>query len=287
MASVALHAALIWHDEVMHDLVFDKPQRVTLGCDGRSTFTLPALGLPAGFAVLRPGERGTVLTLGARMRGTICVDGTKHDVAALIAASPDGFAAQPIGERDWGVIDLDESGHHKLFFNFVPVEEPVRWLTTPMLAAGAIGYLVSTAALTVLWALKGVALAEAAFRGVVISTVAMLIGGYVWSALRKDGESMASLAFSVVLHAALLFMTFQVYTDDNPFVWPGLRSLAGEYLVAHVDSEPPPTRPAPGKTIETAASATAPAAREPARVEPAPAPRGGDQRPGEPRSAPQ
>src|SRR5690348_4881628 len=102
MASVALHTALIWHDEVMHDLVFEKPTRVTLGRDGRSTFTVPELGLPPGFAILRPGNRGYLLALGARMRGTICIDGTKHDVAALIAASPDGFAATPISERDWG-----------------------------------------------------------------------------------------------------------------------------------------------------------------------------------------
>jgi len=37
MAAVALHTALIWHDEVMHDLVVDKPRRITLGRPGRST----------------------------------------------------------------------------------------------------------------------------------------------------------------------------------------------------------------------------------------------------------
>lgn len=286
MGSVALHTALIWHDEVMHDLVFEKPRRITLGRDGRSTFTVPELGLPGAFAILRPGNRGYLLTLGARMRGTICLDGTRHDVVALIAASPDGFAGTPISERDWGVIELDESGHHKLFFQFVPAEEPVRWFTTPVLAAGVIGYCVSSAALTLLWALKGVPIAEAAFRGVAISTIAMVVGGYVWSALRKDGESMASLAFSVVLHAALLFMTFQVYTEDDPFVWPGMRSLAADYIVARLDSEPPPPKPTTGKTIESAAPAPASTPREPAPITPAIEPSAGGQRGGDRQPAP-
>lgn len=279
MGSVALHTALIWHDEVMHDLVLEKPRRITLGRDGRSTFTVPELGLPPAFAILRPGLRGYLLTLGARMRGTVCLDGTQRDVAALIAASPDGFAAAPIAERDWGVIELDESGHHKLFFQFVPAEEPVRTFTTAVVMAGAIGTAVSSAALTLIWALKGVPLVEAAFRGIGLATLALVIGGLVWSAIRKDSESIASLAFSVVLHTALLFMTYQVYVDENPFAWPGLRSLTGNYLVAQLDHTAPPPTPAPSAAAASSSTTTVP--DRPAETAP-PAPSaepGGDQRP--------
>jgi hypothetical protein len=213
MASVALHTALIWHDEVMHDLVVDKPRRITLGRDGRSTFTVPELGLPAGFAILAPGRRGYVLVLGARMRGTIRIDGKQHDVAALVAASPDGFAATPISVRDWGVIELDDTGQLKLFFQFVPAEDRLRMRVRP------------------------------------------------------DGESMASLAFSVVLHTALLFMTYQVAVDDDPFSWPGLRSLAGDYLVTRLERAEPPPVPAPADK-PAATVATAPASTPPRTPEP-------------------
>src|SRR5204862_2678998 len=141
------------------------------------------------------GLRGYLVSLAARMRGTICLDGTEHDVATLIAAG-DGVAAAPIGDRDWGVIELDDSGHHKLFFQFVPAEEPVRVFTTPVVLTGAVGTLISSAALTTIWALKGEPLVEAAFRGAGLAMLALVIGGYVWSAIRKDGESIASLAFS-------------------------------------------------------------------------------------------
>jgi hypothetical protein len=118
-----LRAALIWHDEVMHDVVLEKPGPVTLGADGKSTFVTPDLGLPAGFAIIRPGSRGYLLTLGDQMRGTISVGGEEQSVAEFVGkSSTNGFSATAIGERDWGVIDLDETGTHKLFFQFVPYE---------------------------------------------------------------------------------------------------------------------------------------------------------------------
>src|SRR6185503_16633130 len=121
VVSSALRAALIWHDEVMQDVVLAKPRRITLGQSGKSTFVVPEIGLPPKFAIVRPGNRGYLLTLGERMRGTICIDGRKQDVAELVARdSAGGFCATPISGRDWGVIDLDESGHYKLFFQFVP-----------------------------------------------------------------------------------------------------------------------------------------------------------------------
>jgi hypothetical protein len=246
----ALRTALIWHDEVMEDLVLDKPRRITLGQSGKSTFVVPEIGLPPKFAIVRPGNRGYLLTLGERMRGKICVGGVEKDIAELVKreGGSGGFCAASISGRDWGVIDLDESGHYKLFFQFVTIDDPPQFFTKPVLIAGGIGYIISSAALTLLWYLKGVAIDEAAFRGAGLSTLAMVVGGIVWSMVRQDTESQASLAFSVVLHGALLFMTYQLYDGENPFVWPGPRSLTGNYLVTRIDKEEPP-EPKPQPTV--------------------------------------
>src|SRR3954454_24643039 len=116
----ALRASLIWHDEVMDDVVCERGEPITLGASGTTTFVTPDVGLPPDFAVLRDGARGYVLTLGARMRGTMCIGGATVDVGEFVGA--DAFRATPIDCTDWGVIDLDESGAHKLFFQFVPVD---------------------------------------------------------------------------------------------------------------------------------------------------------------------
>ncbi|MBC7977910.1 MAG: AgmX/PglI C-terminal domain-containing protein [Myxococcales bacterium] len=258
----ALRTALIWHDEVMDDLVLDKPRKITLGHTGNTTFTVPELGLPPKFAIVRPGNRGYLLTLGERMRGTICVGGREKDVAELVRAegAAGGFCATPISNRDWGVIELDDSGAYKLFFQFVPVDEPPQFFTRQMMVAGAAGYVLSSLALVLLWYVKGVATDEALFRGIGLSTLAMIIGSVVWSMIRSEGESQASLAFSVVLHAALLFMTYQLYEGENPFVWPGPRALTGNYLVTRLDKEEPPEPPTPvvaEKKPQAAASAAA------------------------------
>jgi hypothetical protein len=256
-----LRTALIWHDEVMDDVVLDRPRPVTIGPTGHTTFVVPEIGLPPKFAIVRPGNRGYLLTLGERMRGTICIDGRKQDVAELVARdSAGGFCATPISGRDWGVIDLDESGHYKLFFQFVPVDDPPVFFTKQVMVAGGIGYALSAAALTVLWYLKGVELGDAAFRGAGIAAIGMIAGAVGWMMIRQDGESQASLAFSVVLHAALLFMTYQLYEGDNPFVWPGPRSLTGNYLVTRLEKEEPPEPPKPPPTIGNAQQAQAPAA---------------------------
>ena len=46
MTRTALRTALIWHDEVMDDLVLAKPQTITIGRTGRTTFVVPDIGLP-------------------------------------------------------------------------------------------------------------------------------------------------------------------------------------------------------------------------------------------------
>ena len=248
-----LRVAMIWHDEVMDDVVLAKPRTLTLGPGHRSTFVIPDVGLPASFAVVRPGNRGYLLTLGERMRGTICVGGQEQDVAELVRRSDrdgdGGFAATSIGPGDWGVIELDRSGAYKLFFQFVPLEEPPQFFTLPVLLAGLAGYAISCVALTLLWSWKNLPLSEAAFRGCGLATVALIGGAVAWSLIRQEGESQASLAFSVVLHGALLFAAYQLYDGDNPFVWPGPRALTGAYLVTRLDKEEPPPDPKPTPTV--------------------------------------
>src|SRR5260221_9912865 len=105
-------------------------------------------------------------------------------------------------------------------------------------------------------------IAESLFRGAVISTTALAISGVLyWIVSKHDGESQASLGFSVLLHAALLFMTYQLYDGNNPFVWPGPRDLTGNYLVTRLEPEPTPEKPKPVPTVgqkkeQTAAAAT-------------------------------
>ena len=115
---VALRTALIWRDEVMSDIVADAPQKITIGHKGKPTFIVPDVGLPPGFAIVSPGNRGYVLTLAEGMRGTICIDGQEHEVADYVqregGSAAGGFCATPISGRDWGVIDLDDSGVERI-----------------------------------------------------------------------------------------------------------------------------------------------------------------------------
>jgi hypothetical protein len=202
------------------------------------------------------------------MRGTICIDGVEKSVEEFVRRggegdSPGGFRATAISGRDWGVVELDDTGHYKLFFQFVPIEDHSPFLTPPVLYAGLGGWAISAATLASLWIAKDVAIGEALFRGVLLSTGALAIGALLRSLLKQDGESQASLAFSTVLHAALLFMTYQLYNGDNPFVWPGPRSLTGNYLVTRLEPEPPPPPPPPAAAAKsTGAESAAPKSPE-------------------------
>lgn len=128
-----LRVAHVWRDEVMADAVIGEPAPVTLGTDHRSTFTLPDLGLPEAFAILRPGARGYVLTLSAGMGGRIQLGGDELEVARFVAGSTSdraegaagSFRATPVGPGDWGVVELDDRGDHTLFFQFVADEAPL------------------------------------------------------------------------------------------------------------------------------------------------------------------
>ncbi|HLL20923.1 MAG TPA: AgmX/PglI C-terminal domain-containing protein [Kofleriaceae bacterium] len=249
--TVALRTALVWHDEVMSDVVVEKPTKITLGKSGKSTFVVPDIGLPAGFAIVRPGNRGYLLTLGERMRGTICLDGQEQDVAAFVRSDAQGgFRATPISGRDWGVIELDETGTVKLFFQFVPLEEAPQFLTPKVLLAGVVGYVLAGGVGTGLWAyLGGWDIDEAVFRGFGLSTLALVIAALASWFSKEDGESKASYAFSVALHGALLWTTFMLYSGEDPFAWPGPRSMTGNYLVTRLEPDPPPEPPTTQPTV--------------------------------------
>lgn len=236
----ALRTSLIWHDEVMADVVHEKPAPVTIGTDSSSTFVTPELSLPPSFSIVTPGRRGYVLTLSTKMSGTICLAGVEHDVRAFVAAGEagTGFHATALGPDDWGVIALDDPGDHKFFFQFVPHEVEDWNLGHPMILAGVGGYALSILALTLFWWNDGLALGEAAFRGASLASLAVGFAAIVRWAFKQNNESRASLAFSVLLHSAILLLTFQLYEKESPAVWPGPTSMTGTYLVKA--SEPPP-----------------------------------------------
>jgi len=275
VTTVALRTSLVWCGEVMDDVVVHKPSKITVSNKGKPTFIVPDVGLPKDFAIVRPGNRGYLLTLGEKMRGTICIDGERKDVQDLVRGQAGGFFATPISGKDWGVIDLDQSGDYKLFFQFVPVEDAQPFFTKPVLYAGLGGYLVSMLALAAIFYFKGVTadfmvadsgtlgdLTECLFRGWGLSTLALTIAGLGAWLLRQEGDQQASFAFSVLLHAALLFMTYQLYDGNDPFVWPGPRSLTGNYLVTRLEPEqkdpPKPVVATVGKQDTGAAAAKTP-----------------------------
>lgn len=211
MSTARVRASLIWHEEVMSDVVLDGAM-ITLGNTKRSTFLVPAdLRLPKDFPIIRRGDHGYVLTLGTRMRGTFCIDGLVKDVEQFVGGGDSGgggddsFRATPIGGRDWGVIELDDSGSLKLFFQFVD---------TP-------------------------------------------------TALPKTRTALElllpALAFSAVLHLIFLLVAYGLEQKGSAFVWPGPRSLTGNYLATHLKPDPPPPPPpppAPGAATTAPASAT-------------------------------
>lgn len=189
----------------MADVVDERPREITIGPGARATFVTPELGLD--FAIIRPGRRGHVLTLAGAMRGTVCVGGVEQDVAARIAQR--GSHAMAIGGVDWGVIELDASGHHKLFFAFVALDD-----------------------------VPGKPLFEA------------------------ELEQRASLAFSTLLHAALLFATYQLYAHRDTPIEP-LRDLTASYVVTRTSAFEVPRPAAAAPVAATVAPAMLPARHEP------------------------
>jgi len=123
MTTMKLHAALIWGGEPIADVILDKPGPITIGPVAGTTFTVPDLGLPEVFAIVSPGERGYLLTMGNEMAGTVSVGGVRKQVTDMVGAAP--FAATPVSAGDWGVVDLDGGGALQLFFQVAPITEAV------------------------------------------------------------------------------------------------------------------------------------------------------------------
>jgi len=268
MPTVALRTALVWHDEVMDDVVSEVPRKITVGSSGGTTFTVPNVGLPQDFAIVQPGKRGYLLTLGSKMRGTICIDGNEQSVEEFVAKSGDadsGFTATAIGGRDWGVIELDETGVVKVFFQFVPVEEEAQpFFTRKVIYAGIAGELIAAIALAVVFMLvKDVEFGEGLLRGTLISLIPIAIAGIAWGIIRQNGELQASIAFSVILHAYLLFWTYKLFDpNEDPFQYPGPKSITGQYLITRLEDEPPEEPPKPVASGEKASGMAAPKSPE-------------------------
>jgi hypothetical protein len=138
-----LRASYVWRDEVMADVVATEPRQITVGTRPDTTFTTPELGLPPTFAIIRPGARGYLLTLGAGMTGRLKLGGEELAVNDFVARGhgerADGaegaFRATSINPGDWGVIHLDGRGQHNFFFQFVPADPAVpgaRWRDTQL-----------------------------------------------------------------------------------------------------------------------------------------------------------
>lgn len=135
-----LQVAHVWRDEVMAHKVLLEPAPVTLGDGKEATFTVPQLGVPGDVAILTPAEAGYVLSLSSGMAGRLSVTGKETDVAELLGGgegSPGGSAEVPVSAGDWGVIELDDTGEHSLFFRFVapepPLPPPPRWRDSELL----------------------------------------------------------------------------------------------------------------------------------------------------------
>jgi hypothetical protein len=128
-----LRVSHVWRDEVMADLVVSAEKAVTVGPRPGCTFTTPDLGLPGAFAIVRRGARGYLLTLGTSMAGRVKLGGEELDVAHFVergtgeraGGSEGSFRAATIEPGDWGVIHLDRSGDHSIFFQFVKADPPL------------------------------------------------------------------------------------------------------------------------------------------------------------------
>jgi outer membrane biosynthesis protein TonB len=123
-----LRVAHVWCGEVMAHKVFARRARITLGNSKKATFTTPDLGLPRKFAILQPGALGYTLSLGPTMGGRMRISGRERDVAAFVRGEGDlgeAFRSVDVKSGDWGVIELDSTAEHVLFFQFVRATPPL------------------------------------------------------------------------------------------------------------------------------------------------------------------
>ena len=128
-----LRVSYVWRDEVMDDAVFTEPKKVTLGPNKKTTFTIPKLGLPETYTIMRPSQTGYVLTLGTGMSGRLRLGGEDIEVGDFLErgggeraeGAQGSFRATSVRPGDWGVIHLDGEGNHTFFFQFVRADPPL------------------------------------------------------------------------------------------------------------------------------------------------------------------
>ncbi len=129
-----LRVSQVWREEVMDEKILAVPANVSLGNHPGATFVAADIGLPPNFQLFRHGERGYVLTLGLGMGGEIFLGGRLQKVADVVAGggalggtegSAGSFRAIPVGPGDWGVLHLDGTGEHVVFFQFVTPDAPI------------------------------------------------------------------------------------------------------------------------------------------------------------------
>jgi hypothetical protein len=121
---VALRTALIWCGEVMNDVVSEVPAKITLGHKGTPTFIVPDVGLPSGFAIVSPGNRGYLLTLGDKMRGTVCIDGREQDVREFVKHGDETLADLLIRRTDPDLVAFQMD----VLWVYFPGQDPASWL---------------------------------------------------------------------------------------------------------------------------------------------------------------
>ena len=131
----------------------------------------------------------------------MCLGGEQQDVTTLVGSEP--FRAMPLEVGDWGVVELDETGTCKMFFQFVPREEHAVILSRQQLNIGAIGFSVFAMVGAAVFAIKGVEVFEALVRSVALTALIFAGAGVARMVMKQNGESQASLAFSIVLHVAI------------------------------------------------------------------------------------
>ena len=85
------------------------------------------------------------------------------------------------------------------------------------------------------------------------------IAEIVMSFLRAEDDDLTrpAIAFSIILFALLLGVTFKFRSPDHPWVYPGPRELTGSYLVNRLQEPPPPPPPEPEKKVGAGAKAEA------------------------------
>lgn len=116
-----LRVALLWKDTVVQEKVLQDARTLTIGDAIRNDLVIPETALPARFPLFRANRRGEYsVGLSRDLDGEITVNQKTQSVRALLgdagAADADEVDYVPIGDGDWGMLEL---GEMRVFFQFV------------------------------------------------------------------------------------------------------------------------------------------------------------------------